>query len=35
MVIPEHGPVLYKEIVDGNEDPMEQFIQNGSARARI
>ena len=27
-----YGPVLYKEIVDGNEDAIKQFIQNGSAR---
>ena len=27
-----YGPVLYKEIVDGNEDTIKQFIQNGSNR---
>jgi mono/diheme cytochrome c family protein len=27
-----YGPILYKEIVDGNEDPMRQFIRNGSRR---
>jgi mono/diheme cytochrome c family protein len=25
-----YGPILYKELVDGNEDVMEQFIRNGS-----
>jgi mono/diheme cytochrome c family protein len=25
-----YGPILYKELVDGNEDMIEQFIRNGS-----
>lgn len=27
-----YGPVLYKDLVDGNEDTIRQFIQNGSMR---
>lgn len=27
-----YGPILHKEIVDGNEDLMRQFIRNGSRR---
>jgi mono/diheme cytochrome c family protein len=27
-----YGPVLYKDVVEGNEDAIKQFIQNGSRR---
>jgi mono/diheme cytochrome c family protein len=27
-----YGPVLYKDIVEGNEDTIRQFIRSGSAR---
>jgi mono/diheme cytochrome c family protein len=29
---PMYGPVLYKDIVEGNEDTIRQFIRSGSAR---
>jgi mono/diheme cytochrome c family protein len=29
---PMYGPVLYKDIVEGNEDAIRQFIRSGSAR---